>query len=151
MCFCALLSTGSTRVLLNGTPGSRIANRRGLRQGDPLAPQLFILLLEVLHLMIQKAAGEGLLSPLAPSGLRHRTSIDVDDVVTFLRPSIMDFRTFMAVIEDFGTASGLRTNIAKCSANLIRCMDAHVALVWSRSYGLPWNLSLNGIWDFRCL
>jgi hypothetical protein len=30
-CFCALLSTVSTRVLLNGTPGSRIANRRGLR------------------------------------------------------------------------------------------------------------------------
>jgi hypothetical protein len=41
----------------------------------------------------------------------------------------MDFRTFMAVIEDFGSASGLRTNIAKCSANLIRCTDAHLALV----------------------
>jgi hypothetical protein len=31
--------------------------------------------MEVLHLMIQKAADEGLLTPLAPSGLRHRTSI----------------------------------------------------------------------------
>ncbi|KAM0918663.1 hypothetical protein ACQ4PT_008713 [Festuca glaucescens] len=37
-CICAVLSTASTRVLLNGTPGSRIANRRGLRQGDPLSP-----------------------------------------------------------------------------------------------------------------
>jgi hypothetical protein len=71
----------------------------------------------------------GLLSLLAPSGLRHRTSIFADDVVTFLRPSVMDFRTLMAVIEDFGTASGLCTNITKCSANLIRCTDAHVALV----------------------
>jgi hypothetical protein len=35
----------------------------------------------------------------------------------------------MAVIEVFGTASGLRTNIAKCSANSIRRTDAHVALV----------------------
>jgi hypothetical protein len=51
-CFCALLSTASARVLLNGTPGSRIANRHGPRQGDPLSPQLFILLMEVLHLMI---------------------------------------------------------------------------------------------------
>jgi hypothetical protein len=41
----------------------------------------------------------------------------------------MDFRAFTAVIEDFGTASGLRTNIAKCSVNLIRCTDAHEALV----------------------
>ncbi|KAM0911172.1 hypothetical protein ACQ4PT_013675 [Festuca glaucescens] len=128
-CFCALLSTASTRVLLNGTPGSRIANRRGLRQGDPLSLQLFILLMEVLHLMIQKASSEGLLTPLTPTGLRHRTSIYADDVVTFLRPSVRDFRTFTAVIDDFGTASGLRTNIDKCSANLIRCTDAHEALV----------------------
>ncbi|KAM0889916.1 hypothetical protein ACQ4PT_027407 [Festuca glaucescens] len=85
--------------------------------------------MEVLHLMIQKAASEGLLSPLAPSGLRHRTSIYADDVVTFLRPSVMDFRAFTAVIEDFGTASGLRTNIDKCSVNLIRCTDAHETLV----------------------
>jgi hypothetical protein len=85
--------------------------------------------MEVLHLMIQKATEERLLSRLAPTGLRHRTSIYADDVVTVLRPSVLDFRTFMAVIEDFGTASGLRTNIAKCSVNLIRCTDAHVALV----------------------
>jgi hypothetical protein len=37
-CIRALLSTASTRVLLNGFPGSRIANRRGLRQGDPPSP-----------------------------------------------------------------------------------------------------------------
>jgi hypothetical protein len=32
---CALLSTASTCVLLNGSPGARVANRRGLWQGDP--------------------------------------------------------------------------------------------------------------------
>jgi hypothetical protein len=36
-CICALLSTAPTRVLLNGTPGTRMANRHGLRQGDPLS------------------------------------------------------------------------------------------------------------------
>jgi hypothetical protein len=122
-CICALLSTASTRVLLNGCPGSRIANRRGLRQGDPLS-QLFILIMEVLHLMIEKASAVGLLAPLASSGLRHRTSIYADDVVTFLRPLALDLKVFAAIIQDFGDASGLRTNLAKCSANLIRCTDA---------------------------
>ncbi|KAM0873929.1 hypothetical protein ACQ4PT_037735 [Festuca glaucescens] len=128
-CICALLSTASTRVLLNGTSGSRIANRRGLRQGDPFSLQLFILILEVLHLMIVKASSEGLLTPLAPSGLRHRTSIYADDVVTFLRPTMLDFRVFTAIIDDFGAASGLCTNIDKCSANPIRCTDTEEALV----------------------
>lgn len=33
-----LLSTASTRVLVNGAAGDLIYNRRGLRQGDPLSP-----------------------------------------------------------------------------------------------------------------
>jgi hypothetical protein len=123
-CICALMSMASTRVLLNGCPRSRIANRRGLRQGDPLSPQLFILIMEVLHLMIEKALAVGLLTPLAPSGLRHHTSIYADDVVTFLRPLALDLKVFAAIIQDFGDASGLRTNMAKCSANLIRCSNA---------------------------
>jgi hypothetical protein len=80
--------------------------------------------MEVLHLMIEKAGSVGLLTPLAASGLLCRTSMYADDVVTFLRPTRTDFRVFAAVVEDFATASGLRTNMDKCSANLIRCSDA---------------------------
>ncbi|KAM0882550.1 hypothetical protein ACQ4PT_032242 [Festuca glaucescens] len=128
-CICALLSTASTRVLLNGCPGSRIANRRGLRQGDPLSPQLFILVMEILHLMIEKASSMGLLTPLAESGLRHRTSIYADDVIVFLRPIVLDLKVFVAIIQDFGDASGLRTNMDKCSANLIRCSSTDEEII----------------------
>jgi hypothetical protein len=37
--------------------------------------------------------------------------------------------TFAAIIEDFGAASGLRTNRSKCSAHLIRCPVEVAALV----------------------
>ena len=126
---CALLSSASTRVLLNGHPGGKIFNRRGLRQGDPLSPQLFILIMEVLHLLIERATACGLLSPLADTGLRHRTSIYADDVVTFLRPLERDLRVVAQLLDDFGLVSGLRANLEKCSAHLIRCGEAEAALV----------------------
>jgi hypothetical protein len=57
---CGLLGTASTRVVVNGVAGALIFNRRGLRQGDPLSPLLFDSVMDVLHLMIEKAMVEGL-------------------------------------------------------------------------------------------
>jgi hypothetical protein len=48
----ALLSSAHTRILLNGVPGERIYHARGLRQGDPLSPMLFLLVMEVLNGLI---------------------------------------------------------------------------------------------------
>jgi mannosylglycoprotein endo-beta-mannosidase len=71
---CGLLGTASTPVVVNGVAGNLIYNRRGLRLGDPLSPLLFDSIMDVLHLMIERAAAEGLFTGLAAGGLRHRTS-----------------------------------------------------------------------------
>jgi hypothetical protein len=62
-CICALISTASTRVLLNGSPRASVANWHGLQQGGPLSPQLFILVMEVLHFALEKATQQGHLAP----------------------------------------------------------------------------------------
>jgi hypothetical protein len=56
-----LLCTAKTAILLNGIPGKWIDIKRGLRQGDPLSPLLFIVVVDVLQKAIQQAANEGLL------------------------------------------------------------------------------------------
>jgi hypothetical protein len=58
--------------------------------------------MEVLHFMLEKATQEDLLAPLAAVlGLRQRTSIYAEDVITFLRPRVDNLRTFAAIVCDF--------------------------------------------------
>ena len=49
----------SYSVLVNGEPKGMIRPSRGIHQGDPLSPFLFLLCTEGLHSLISKAASEG--------------------------------------------------------------------------------------------
>lgn len=81
---CGIISSSSTRILLNGVPGEVLFHQHGLRQGDPLSPMLFILVMDVLNCMVEKANNEGLLQPLATRSIHHRVSLYANDVVMFL-------------------------------------------------------------------
>jgi hypothetical protein len=115
-----LLYTASVRVLVNGVPGRSIKLVRGLRQGDPTSPQLFVIAMEVLTLCFVKAAEEGFLADLYGCALKQRVSIYADDVALFIRPEVQDIVTAREILRCFGMASGLTVNYGKSCAIVIR-------------------------------
>jgi hypothetical protein len=53
------LSSDTSSVLLNGVPGKVFHYRRGVRQGDSLSPLLFVLAIDLLQCLVNKAKDMG--------------------------------------------------------------------------------------------
>jgi hypothetical protein len=85
-----LLATSSTQMMLNGVLRDFISHKRGPHQGVPLSPMLFILVMDVLSRLVEKASTDGFLEPLSSLQLRHRISLYTDDVFLFLKPDAAD-------------------------------------------------------------
>lgn len=125
----SILSTASTKILLNGRPGRRICHARGLRQGDPLSPMLFVLVMEVLNHLVCWLDAQGFLAPLGIVALPFRVSLYADDVVLFVAPRLEDLLVVKAAVDLFGWASGLFANMDKSVATPIGCSEQEVDLV----------------------
>lgn len=54
------VSTASANVLINGSPSGMFNLQRGLRQGDPLSPFLFLIAAEGLYILMRKTTSIGL-------------------------------------------------------------------------------------------
>ena len=80
-----LLRTSSSRVLINGGLSELVVHRKGLRQGDPISPFLFVLAMDPLQRIMNLATENGLLSKLPGRRQVMRCSLYADDVVLFMR------------------------------------------------------------------
>jgi hypothetical protein len=102
-------------------PLELIVHGRGLRQGDPLSPLLFILEIDPLQRLLQVATEQGLLTKLNGRATRFRVSMYADDAVIFLKPSVDDANNLKDILYNFGMVIGLQTNLQKTSVTLISC------------------------------
>jgi hypothetical protein len=110
----------TSRILINGQPTKDIRHERGLRQGDPLSPMLFILAIDPLQRIIEVAANRGILRPVLPKATNLRCSLYADDAAIFEFPSNLEITYLHRILNFFGECSGLRINISKTEIYPIR-------------------------------
>ncbi|GKC66249.1 putative RNA-directed DNA polymerase, eukaryota, reverse transcriptase zinc-binding domain protein, partial [Tanacetum coccineum] len=111
----ACLHSSRASILINGNPTFEFSIKRGLRQGDPLSPFLFILVMEGLHYALSNAVSSGLIRgiKLGSSDITLSHLFYADDVVITTDWNSHDIDNIIRVLHVFYLASGLRINIHK--------------------------------------
>eukprot|EP00253_Pinus_taeda_P027374 PITA_27374 len=117
----ACITTPSFSILINGSASHFFHSERGLRQGCPLSPLLFLLVMEGLSRLIISATRDGTLKGLKISEECYLTHLlFVDDVLILLDGSMRDIRTFSRILELFSQATGMQVNREKSTITMTR-------------------------------
>jgi hypothetical protein len=122
-------STTTSRTLLNGELGRLIKHAKGLHQGEPLSPILFIMAMDPLQKLLDMATQEGLLTLIGSDPIKMRTSLYADDAMLFVRSIAIDISNLQHLMHQFGVPTGLCTNIEKSEIYQIRCEDVQISQV----------------------
>eukprot|EP00253_Pinus_taeda_P009142 PITA_09142 len=103
-----LVTTTSFSILLNGAPSKTFTPSRGLRQGDPLSPFLFILMMEGLGRVIKMENAKGRTQgiKLTLDGVAYTHQQFVDDTMLQGIPIVREARAIKNILNDFAMAAG---------------------------------------------
>ena len=105
-------------VLVNGSPKGFFGNFYGLRQGDPLSPLLFLLIMEVLSRLLKKTEECNLIRGFHVGavnfvGVRISHLLFVDDTILFCDASRDQLLSIRLVLSCFQAFTGLKVNVGK--------------------------------------
>ncbi|CAJ2628008.1 unnamed protein product [Trifolium pratense] len=110
----ACIFNSSMSVLVNGSPTKDFVVGKGLRQGDPLSPFLFLIAAEGLTGMMQKAVGIGVFHGYKVSDdLLFHTLQFADDTILIGKGNWDNLWSIKTVLRSFELVSGLKINFFK--------------------------------------
>jgi hypothetical protein len=139
------VSSTSLSVLVNGERLTEFAPSRGIRQGDPLSPYLFIMCMEYLAWLIQVEVESGNWIGVKPTrtGPAFTHLFFADDLVLFAKATSKSCQAINRALGRFCEISGQKVNLAKSNiflpsrSNISRAplLERELGFKISRSFG----------------
>ncbi|XP_074304372.1 uncharacterized protein LOC141639082 [Silene latifolia] len=113
----------SFEVLINGNPSASFKPSRGIRQGDPLSPYLFILCAEVMSSLIRRAVEAGSIHGIRVSNNAPMVShlLFADDSILFVKANELEASRVKGILQKYEMASGQRVNYDKTTVSFSQC------------------------------
>jgi hypothetical protein len=131
-----IMNSGTSSILLNGVSEKVFHCRRGVSQGDPLSPLLFVLAVDLLPSVINSALQSDILS--LPLSLRCGTGFPIvqyaDGTLLFLEACPRQLLDLKDLLNTFAASTCLRVNYQKSSILPIN-VDHHKMEILAQSIG----------------
>ncbi|XP_057720278.1 uncharacterized protein LOC130934758 [Arachis stenosperma] len=117
----------SLSIIWNGNRLDSFAPRRGLRQGDPMSPYLFVLCMERLACYISQKVVEGVWKPVSVTrgGPKFSHLMFADDLLLFCQATKSQVQMVMHSLNIFYKASGMKVNFEKSKVFCSKNVTAH--------------------------
>ena len=123
-CLCSV----TYAIKINGVPRGRIIPSRGLRQGDPLSPYLFILCAEGLSAMLHQAVQGKRLRGISVCRRGPKVShlFFADDSIIFGRATEAEGSEILRILKVYESSSGQQLNKEKTSLYFSRNTEGQI-------------------------
>jgi hypothetical protein len=134
-----ILIRGSVGLIINNTEGEFFQTGKGLREGDPLSPVLFNLVVDILSRMLQKASNDQLIRGLG-GNLIEGCVISLqyaDDTILFVDDNLESAKTLKWILSYFELMSGMRINYHKSELVAINPSDMEAVREFADIFGCP--------------
>ena len=156
-CVKTLYMSRQTYVTNNGFLSDRISMKRGIFQGCPISPYLFLFVIEILALSIRQNEQ---IKGVKIKNQEVKMSLFADDSVCIVDGSRDTFNTLFDIVNKFGKYSGCKINLSKTEAVWIGskrgCQEFPLedqGVTWKsstfKSLGINFSLDLGLIFDLN--